>query len=49
MIKLNETPVTADQIDSLGHLNVRYYIERMDDANRRLLSGMGITRDAQTR
>jgi len=48
MIKLNETPVTADQIDSLGHLNVRYYIERMDDANRRLLSGMGITRNTDT-
>ena len=48
MIKLNETPVTADQIDSLGHLNVRYYIERMDDANRRLLSGLGITGNADT-
>lgn len=48
MIKLNETPVTADQIDSLGHLNVRYYIERMDDANRRLLAGMGITGNADT-
>ena len=48
MIKLNETPVTEDQIDSLGHLNVRYYIERMDDANRRLLSGLGITGNADT-
>jgi acyl-CoA thioesterase FadM len=48
MIKLNETPVTVDQIDSLGHLNVRYYIERMDDANRRLLSGLGITGNADT-
>ena len=37
MQKLNESPVTPDQIDSLGHLNVRYYIARMDLGNRQLL------------
>ncbi len=30
MLKLHESMVRADEIDSLGHLNVRHYLERMD-------------------
>ena len=45
MQKLNESPVTPDQIDSLGHLNVRYYIARMDLANRQLLESNGVSGD----
>ena len=48
MQKLNESPVTPDQIDSLGHLNVRYYIARMDLANRQLLEANGISGDEHT-
>ena len=42
MERLNSSPVTADQIDSLGHLNVRFYVSRMDQANRSLLVQQGI-------
>ena len=48
MQKLNESPVTPDQIDSLGHLNVRYYIARMDLANRQLLEANGVSGDEHT-
>ena len=48
MQKLNESPVTLDQIDSLGHLNVRYYIARMDLANRQLLEANGVSGDEHT-
>ncbi len=30
MLKLHDSRVAADEIDSLGHLNVRHYLERMD-------------------
>ena len=45
MQKLNESTVTPEQIDSLGHLNVRYYIARMDLANRQLLEANGVSGD----
>ena len=32
--------VTADEIDSLGHMNVRYYVARMERANAELLKGL---------
>ena len=48
MQKLNESPVTPDQIDSLGHLNVRYYIARMDLANRQLMKANGVSGDEHT-
>ena len=34
---LNESTVLAEEIDSLGHMNVRHYMERMERANRILL------------
>ena len=43
---LHESTVLAEEIDSLGHMNVRYYMARMQNANRVLLDGLGI--DAQT-
>lgn len=39
---LHESHVQADEIDSLGHMNVRYYIARVDIANRKLLASHGI-------
>ncbi len=39
---LYESPVTVDQIDSLGHLNVRFYLTRVDQACRRLFTDAGI-------
>lgn len=38
---LHESTVLAEEIDSLGHMNVRYYMERMQNANRSLLDGLG--------
>ena len=34
---LHETTVLPEEIDSLGHMNVRYYMARMERANRILL------------
>ncbi len=39
---IHETKVLPSEIDSLGHMNVRYYMARMERANRTLLSGLGI-------
>ena len=37
---LDESKVLAEEIDSLGHMNVRFYMERMERANRKLLSDL---------
>lgn len=44
-----ESTVTPDEIDSLGHMNVRYYVQRMTEANRALLAELGAgTQDTTT-
>lgn len=40
----DEGPVLASEIDSLGHMNVRYYVERVARANRSLLAEIGVAR-----
>ncbi|MBL6689480.1 MAG: hypothetical protein ISP91_03715 [Pseudomonadales bacterium] len=40
---LHESRVTESQIDSLGHMNVRFYVERASAANQALLNRLGIT------
>jgi acyl-CoA thioester hydrolase len=42
-VLLHESIVDASEIDSLGHLNVRYYVERAHKANHALLKQSGIT------
>ena len=42
---LQESSVLAEEIDSLGHMNVRYYIARMEQANRALLASTGLAPD----
>ena len=39
---LDEAPVLDGEIDSLGHMNVRYDLARVDRANRALLSEMEV-------
>lgn len=39
---LDESPVLESEIDSLGHMNVRFYIARIDRANNALLKLIGI-------
>ena len=39
---LHESTVQPDEIDSLGHMNVRYYMTRVDQANRAMLAEMGV-------
>ena len=39
---LDEGPVLESEIDLLGHMNVRYYLGRVDRANELLLSKLGI-------
>lgn len=39
---LHESIVTADEIDSLGHMNVRFYIARVASANEELLTRAGL-------
>lgn len=41
---LVETKVAEDQIDHLGHMNVRYYHERASEASDRLASELGLSR-----
>lgn len=41
-VLLHESQVQAEEIDSLGHMNVRFYIARADAANRKLLQSAGI-------
>jgi len=43
---LHKSTVLAEQIDSLGHMNVRYYMARMQQGNRILVDSLGI--DTQT-
>lgn len=45
MQQLHETTVSAEEIDSLGHMNVRYYMTRMERANRVLLDGLNLPAD----
>jgi len=42
MQMLHETCVEADEIDSLGHMNVRHYIARMERANRQLIDACAL-------
>ena len=40
---LQESVVQSDEIDSLGHMNVRYYVSRMEQANRQLIELSGVS------
>ena len=42
---LNESTVLAEEIDSLGHMNVRHYTTRTERAIRVLLANLGIHED----
>jgi acyl-CoA thioester hydrolase len=42
---LHTSTVLAEEIDSLGHMNVRYYMTRMQSANRQMVDGLGIDPD----
>ena len=44
---LHESTVAPEEIDSLGHMNVRYYMARMEQANRRLISELGLPQATQ--
>ena len=39
---LHESTVQPEEIDALGHMNVHYYMTRVDQANRSMLAEMGI-------
>jgi acyl-CoA thioesterase FadM len=39
---LDDGPVLDTEIDSLGHMNVRFYLNRVDRANRSLLQKLGL-------
>lgn len=39
---LHESTVLPEQIDSLGHMNVRYYMARMEAANQTLIANLGL-------
>ncbi|MEM9622901.1 MAG: thioesterase family protein [Pseudomonadota bacterium] len=39
---LHESTVLPEEIDSLGHMNVRHYMARMQRANRTLIDGLGM-------
>lgn len=39
---LHESTVLPEEIDSLGHMNVRFYMTRMERANRVLIARLGI-------
>lgn len=49
MQQLHETIVLPEEIDSLGHMNVRYYMARMERANRILLEELNIPADTMAR
>jgi acyl-CoA thioester hydrolase len=40
---LDTSLVGPEEIDSLGHLNVRFYLARIDRASRRLLDALGLS------
>ncbi len=42
MQALDSSRVTPEEIDSLGHLNVRFYLTRLDRANTKLLGALGL-------
>lgn len=42
MQRLDLSRVLPEEIDSLGHLNVRYYLARVDRANQVLLESLGV-------
>jgi len=42
MQQLDQSLVGPEEIDSLGHLNVRFYLARIDRANRVLLDALGL-------
>ncbi|MCP5178852.1 MAG: acyl-ACP thioesterase [Pseudomonadales bacterium] len=46
MLLLHESTVLPAEIDTLGHMNVRYYMERMDRANVALMTRLGVNTDA---
>ena len=43
---LHESTVLPEEIDSLGHMNVRFYMTRMEQANRVLVANLGIDEPA---
>ncbi len=43
---LHQSTVAADEIDGLGHLNVRFYLSRAQAANRALLAMLGLDGEA---
>ncbi len=43
---LHESAVAAEEIDHLGHMNVRFYMERAQRGNRVLLERVGWGREA---
>lgn len=43
MQQLDVSRVRPEEIDSLGHLNVRFYLTRVDRASRRLLDALGLS------
>lgn len=43
MQRLHESTVQGDEIDSLGHMNVRYYMARMEQGNRVLIEQLGLS------
>jgi acyl-CoA thioester hydrolase len=49
MQRLHESTVLPEEIDSLGHMNVRYYMARMERANRQLMGALGIPTDLMQR
>jgi acyl-CoA thioester hydrolase len=43
MQQLDASRVGPEEIDSLGHLNVRFYLARVDRASRKLLDALGLS------
>ncbi len=43
MQELDRSRVTPDEIDSLGHLNVRFYLARVERANQKLMAALGLS------
>jgi hypothetical protein len=46
MRALYTSDIQANEIDGLGHLNVRFYMERAQRANRVLLQELGLSDEA---
>ena len=47
MLKLDFSTVLDSEIDSLGHMNVRFYLSRVDRANKKLLRMNGVVTEEQ--